>query len=188
MEKRPVTSAGDDIPSFVDWRTKDGVVREVISQGQSGDSKAIATVRDIEAVLAIQKNKHYNLSIVEVENCCKNYTDYFICIMEMGGVADDQVYPRDSTECQSKMYKPVVILGGAVSVVRGNETSLAEAVVGQPVSVGIDASRSSFQLYKEGVYSDPKCNVDKLDHWLLVVGYGTSEGRDYWLCQNSWGE
>ncbi|KAE8588047.1 hypothetical protein XENTR_v10022306 [Xenopus tropicalis] len=55
-----------------------------------------------------------------------------------------------------------------------------------PVSVNIDSNRKGFRLYKSGVYYDPYCTTN-LDHSVLVVGYGTDNGNDYWLVKNSWG-
>ena len=33
-----------------------------------------------------------------------------------------------------------------------------------PVSVGIDARGSEFQHYSSGVYNNPNCDADKIDH------------------------
>ena len=41
----------------------------------------------------------------------------------------------------------------------------------------------AFQLYKGGVLS--KTCGTKLDHGVLVVGYGTEDGKDYWLVKPS---
>lgn len=40
-----------------------------------------------------------------------------------------------------------------------------------------------------GIYFQPECNDEDLDHAVLIVGYGTDpQSRDYWLVKNSWGE
>ena len=71
----------------------------------------------------------------------------------------------------------------------GDEDALKEASATLTiVSVGIDASQSSFQFYSSGVYSDRGCSTTNLDHGVAVVGYNSmTPGGDYWIVRNSWG-
>nr|KAG5702981.1 hypothetical protein BaRGS_014804 [Batillaria attramentaria] len=75
---------------------------------------------------------------------------------------------------------------GCRDVTKRSETDLLRAVASQgPVSVAIDASHESFMSYAGGVYYEPDCSQDQLDHAVLVVGYGTRGGKRYWLVKNS---
>lgn len=54
---------------------------------------------------------------------------------------------------------------GFVDVPAGDEAKLLAAVATQgPVSVAIDASLETFQLYSDGVYYDENCSSNNLDH------------------------
>ena len=77
------------------------------------------------------------------------------------------------------------------------EEALKAAIATQPVSVAV-AAGTDWQFYSGGIY-DSGCD-EQIDHGVLAVGYGhydpstdpgavtDSEGGDYWLIKNSWGE
>jgi C1A family cysteine protease len=67
-----------------------------------------------------------------------------------------------------------------VDVAEGDCQALAEAVVGQPVSVAVDAL--AWQFYVTGILPHGVCGHN-LDHGVLLTGYGDN----YWLIKNSWG-
>ena len=61
-------------------------------------------------------------------------------------------------------------------------------VAERPVAVAVEGDQHVFQMYKSGVLdvSNDECGT-KVDHAVLVVGYGTDGGLEYWKIKNSWG-
>ncbi|CAG9562304.1 unnamed protein product [Danaus chrysippus] len=115
----------------------------------------------------------------------------FKYIKDNDGIDTEKTYPYEAVDdkCRYNPKNSGAEDVGFVDIPAGDEHKLmlALATVG-PVSVAIDASQESFQLYSDGVYYDENCSSDNLDHGVLVVGYGTDEdGGDYWLVKNSWG-
>merc|ERR1712023_191214 len=105
--------------------------------------------------------------------------------MGQNGICSEESYPYTSGGGVTGTCTPVVTVTGHTDVPSGDENALKAAVSKQPVSVAIEADKSAFQLYKGGVLDNSACG-NKLDHGVLVVGYGT-DGKDYWKVKNSWG-
>jgi len=88
-------------------------------------------------------------------------------------------------ESQCTVGAPKGAVVGYFDVPADDEKALMEAVAKQPVAVAIEADQMSFQLYHKGILT--KACGHKLDHGVLLVGYGTENGVDYWKVKNSWG-
>ncbi|GFU00090.1 cathepsin L [Trichonephila clavipes] len=99
-------------------------------------------------------------------------------------------YGRAQDDCQFKKSDVGATCTGFVDLPSGKEDALktALATIG-PISVSINAD-GDFRTYHSGIYDPDDCpgGYDDLDHGVLAVGYGTENGKDYWLIKNSWGE
>uniref|UniRef100_A0A668VP29 Cathepsin L.1 n=1 Tax=Oreochromis aureus TaxID=47969 RepID=A0A668VP29_OREAU len=188
---------GHDLPDTVDWRDK-GYVTEVKDQKQCGSCWAFSTTGVLEGQHFRKTGKLVSLSEQQLMDCSHSFGNNgcnggsvkraLQYIQANGGIDTETSYPYKAKRCR---YKPDGIgakCNGYVHVKPSNEETLKKAVatIG-PISVGIDASRHSFQFYQSGVYDDPDCSKTVLDHGALAVGYGTENGHDYWLIKNSWG-
>ncbi|WZZ20426.1 hypothetical protein YC2023_121813 [Brassica napus] len=79
----------------------------------------------------------------------------------------------------------VVTIDSYEDVPANSEESLKKALSHQPISVAIEGGGRAFQLYDSGIF-DGICGTD-LDHGVVAIGYGTENGKDYWIVKNSWG-
>ncbi|XP_029569887.1 cathepsin L1 isoform X2 [Salmo trutta] len=192
----------NDLPTTMDWRDK-GYVTSIKDQKGCGSCWAFSTTGSMEGQHYRKTNKLVSLSEQQLVDCSGEFGNMgcmgglmdqafeYIKSLAPGGLdtEDSYAYHAEDKKCHYKPDSLGATCTGYVDMTSGDESALQQAVatVG-PVSVAIDAAHSSFQLYKSGVYDEPDCSSDQLDHGVLAVGYGTSDdGQDYWLVKNSWG-
>jgi cathepsin L len=189
----------NDPPTQFDWRQK-GAVTKVKDQGQCGSCWAFSAVGSTEGANFLKTSKLVSLSEQNLVDCSGSYGNQgcnggwmdnaFKYIIANKGIDTEDSYPYKAAQ-GSCNYNPANSGGSLVGysdVASGDENALLNAAALGPVSVAIDASHSSFQFYNGGVYYEQACSPTSLDHGVLVVGWGTENGQDYWLVKNSWGQ
>ncbi|XP_034555837.1 cathepsin L1 [Notolabrus celidotus] len=184
---------------FVDYRTL-GYVTEVKDQGYCGSCWAFSTTGAIEGQVFKRTGQLVSLSEQNLVDCSRTYGTYGCSGAWMANAYDYVVnnglmstssYPYTSADTQPCYYdnrQAVAHIKDYRFIPKGDEQALADAVatIG-PITVALDADHSSFLFYSSGIYEESSCNPNNLSHAVLLVGYGSEGGKDYWIIKNSWG-
>ncbi|KAF8769219.1 hypothetical protein HU200_006723 [Digitaria exilis] len=185
------------LPDSVDWREK-GAIAPIKNQGQCGSCWAFSAVSTVESINQLVTGELITLSEQELVECSTNggnsgcngglMDSAFAFIIQNGGIDTEADYPYKAVDGQCDINRKnakIVSIDGYEDVPKNSEKSLQKAVAHQPVSVAIAAGGREFQLYKSGIFTG-SCTTT-LDHGVVAVGYGTEDGKDYWIVRNSWG-
>jgi len=182
----------------IDWTLHDGVVSGVKDQGQCGSCWAFSATGSTEGALGIKNKLKTALTLSEQQlvdcstpegndGCEGGFMDQaFKFIMDNKGITDEKSYPYKAVDGTCQKNKPVAAtIHGFKDVTPKEDTSLYAALKIGPVSIAIEADQKSFQFYSTGILTS-KCG-SRLDHGVLVVGWGVDNSTAYWKVKNSWG-
>jgi hypothetical protein len=195
-------------PASVDWRTK-GAVTPIKNQGQCGSCWSFSTTGSVEGAVSIREGKPaVGLSEQQLMDCSQaegnegcngglmdDAFQYIIDNDKKGGLCTEEEYPYQGVQGKCRAYsicagnKGVATISAFTDVVpsqAGSDSDLQAAVAIGPTSIAIEADQMDFQFYSSGVFDAADCGTN-LDHGVLIVGYGTSGGSNYWIVKNSWG-
>jgi cathepsin L len=187
----PVLAGG---PAAQDWRAH-GAVTPVKNEGQCDASWAFGVTGLVEANSFIRTGTLRALSEQELLDCTGSRSgcgggspiDAMRTLIAKGGLTTEAAYPYTARGGTCKASAAVATIPGAGRVPPGDEASLQGYVAQGPVLALIDASQPSFNAYVGGVYNEPACRTEHPTRAVLIVGYGTNSGQEYWIVKNSLG-
>lgn len=188
------------VPDNIDWRLS-GAVTPVKDQSVCGSCWSFGTTGAVEGAYFMKYRKLVRLSQQALIDCswgygnngCDGGEDYrsYKWIIKHGLPTEEDYggYLGQDGYCHVNNVTTAAKMTGFVNVSPRSIDAMKIALFKHgPISVAIDASHKTFSFYSNGVYYDPECGntENSLDHAVLAVGYGTMDGKGYWLVKNSW--
>jgi len=196
----PTEAEVNAAPADKDWR-KDGAVTGVKNQGQCGSCWSFSSTGDMEGTWFLAKNQLVALSEQQIVDCDVHGNDHgcegglpeggFEYVIKAGGIETEADYPYEAVDAKCRVNSTdfAVTISNWTAVSKNEDDIAAFLAANGPLSIGINASH--MQGYKSGIADPLFCDPAKLDHGVLIVGYGSHKGvfgsEEFWIIKNSWG-
>ncbi|KAF8772216.1 hypothetical protein HU200_005996 [Digitaria exilis] len=110
----------------------------------------------------------------------RNMQDAFEFVINNGGIDTEADYPFTGTDgaCDAnRVNEKVVTIDDFMNVAANSEAALQEP---WRASLSVSPLMPTVACIFNGI-----CGT-KLDHGVTVVGYGSENGKDFWIVKNSW--
>lgn len=201
------------LPTQWDWRNVSGrnFLDEVIDQGTCGSCYMVATTHMLAARYRIKHDPHFEGFSFNFPLFCSEYNqgcDGGYAFLAARWASDVGLVPKNCSvedpqgllqRCElrcapqqlSHSWRAVNhhYVGGYYGAASEEEMK-QELVEDGPLVVSFEP-QSDLMYYSGGIYSSvahgQRAEWEPVDHAVLLVGYGSEDGRKYWLLQNSWG-
>jgi cathepsin F len=182
-------------PKSHDWR-KDGKVGVVKQQGTCGSCYTFVTTGLFESLYAIKYGQLYNFAEQQLLDCSANSgctggsamkAITYIYYNGLTTTAQYGKYLGYKKTCTAASETPVAFTQGYTNPGKDEDDIAAYVAKNGPVTAAINAA--PLQYYVGGIINlnAAYCDTTVLNHAVLIVGYGTQNGYDYWIVKNSWG-
>ncbi|XP_015112300.1 cathepsin L1 [Diachasma alloeum] len=184
------------IPTHLDWR-KLGFRTGPVNQRDCGSCYAYSIAESIAGQIFKKTRLLIPLSAQQLVDCStitgnlgctggslRNTMRYF---ERAGGLMAQVNYPYKARESQCKYHEDLSVANiSSWAILPARDERALEAAVATigPIATSINASPKTFQLYHTGIYDDPLCSSDNVNHAMLIVGYTPT----YWILKNWWGD
>jgi|GEM_PF-1792460 len=193
-----------DQPAFFDWRDQHGTdyVTPVKDQAACGSCWAFGTIGAFEGEI----NTYYNNPDLDIDlseqdlvscfagtGCSGIWPDQAPALIEYGqseGVCKEECFPYTATDnnCANKCINWVEDrwrIGDIQNIASLTIEEIKESLRTKGPLITMFGIFSDFFSYEGGIYYHAYGEIIGM-HVVVIVGYGTYDGRDYWICKNSW--
>jgi cathepsin F len=196
-------------PDSFDWRDHTpAVVTPVKDQAQCGSCWAFSVTGGMEGAWALAGHDLVSLSEQQIVDCSHGCCEvppygpvcnegcnggwqwsamFDIMTPQWGGLWSEKDYPykgRDGT-CQLDPKKVAASIAN-YTCLDDKEDHMKEWIATKgPLPIALDAT--PFQTYRNGILDPKSCQTKQLNHAVMIVGYGSEGGKDFWIIKNSWG-
>jgi cathepsin F len=184
-------------PDSWDWRNH-GAVGPVKDQGDCGSCFSFSTVGNLEGLQAIKSGKIVQYSEQQIVDCDTNdggcdggwMESAFEYIKEAGGIETEQDYPYTGEDDTCAFIKKKAVLQVKDKIVnRDMDEKVMKEFLFKNGPLAIALNAESLIDYKSGIIdeSSDECYPKTLNHGVTLVGYGSENGKYFWIVKNSFG-
>jgi len=184
------------VPTSWDWRNS-GVVGVVKDQGPCGSCWAHSASGNIESMYAIKYGTLYNLSVSQLLDCSYanegciggNQANAFDYLESAGGLESEANYPYVAQQLTCRANSNLAIARVSSYFFTGSDEDTMKNYVYTNGPIAVVFNAYELQFYTSGIITTGAdyCEPTAIDHAVLIVGFGSSNGLNYWIVKNSYG-